>query len=115
MLFMKQLILTVQATIQDLQIHYLELTKNADIDKYKHFRYGIGFDGHDYFSHPGGGTGRNAIIFGGDMNSSTKIDNEGKDILILGKVPTQGLGEHSLSGEKMYSINFTTKLIQNFV
>ena len=30
-----------------------------------------------------------------------------KDILILGKGPTQGLGEHSLSGEKMYSINFT--------
>ena len=41
------------------------------------------------------------------MNSSTKIDNKGKDILILGKGPTQGLGEHSLSAEKMYSINFT--------
>ena len=31
-----------------------------------------------------------------------------KNILILGKGPTQGL-EHALSGEKMYSINFTTK------
>ena len=41
------------------------------------------------------------------MNSSTKIDNKGKEILILGKAPTQGLGEHSLSAEKMYSINFT--------
>ena len=41
------------------------------------------------------------------MDSSTNLDNKGKDILILGKVPTQGLGEHSLSGEKMYSINFT--------
>ena len=29
-----------------------------------------------------------------------------KDILILGKGPTQGL-EHTLSAEKMYSINFT--------
>ena len=30
-----------------------------------------------------------------------------KNILILGKGPTQGLGEHSLPAEKMYSINFT--------
>ena len=29
-----------------------------------------------------------------------------KDILILGKGPTQGL-EHTLAAEKMYSINFT--------
>ena len=41
------------------------------------------------------------------MSSSTKIDNKGKDILIVGKSTTQGLGEHSLSSEKMYSINFT--------
>ena len=40
------------------------------------------------------------------MSSSTKIDNRKKDILILGKGPTQGL-EHTLSAEKMYSINFT--------
>ena len=40
------------------------------------------------------------------MNSSTKNDNRKKDILILGKGPTQGL-EHTLSAEKMYSINFT--------
>ena len=41
------------------------------------------------------------------MNSSIHVDNKGKDILILGKSPTQGLGEHSLTAEKMYSINFT--------
>ena len=41
------------------------------------------------------------------MSLSSKIDNKGKDILIFGKGPTQGLGEHSLSAEKMYSINFT--------
>ena len=41
------------------------------------------------------------------MNSSIHIDNKGKDILILGKSSTQGLGEHSLTAEKMYSINFT--------
>ena len=40
------------------------------------------------------------------MSSSAKIDNRKKDILILGKSPTQGL-EHTLSAEKLYSINFT--------
>ena len=40
------------------------------------------------------------------MISSTKIDNRKKDILILGKGPTQEL-EHTLSAEKMYSLNFT--------
>ena len=40
------------------------------------------------------------------MSSSTKIDNRKKDILILGKDPTQGL-EQTLSAEKIYSINFT--------
>ena len=42
------------------------------------------------------------------MSSSTKIDNRKKDILILGKGPTQGL-EHTLSAKKIYSINFTQK------
>ena len=77
----------------------IKLTENSDIDKYKYFGYGIRFDGHDYFSHPSGRTGRNVIIFGVDMNSSGKID-KGKDILSLGKGPTQGLGEHSLPAEK---------------
>ena len=40
------------------------------------------------------------------MSSSTMIDIKKKDILILGKVPTQGL-EHALNAAKMYSINFT--------
>ena len=40
------------------------------------------------------------------MSSSGHIDNKKKDILVLGKEPTQGL-EHTLTIEKMYSINFT--------
>ena len=82
------------------------MIKNADIDKYKYSGYGIGFDRHGSCSSPGIGLGRNLIIFGVDMRSSTKIDNRKKDILILGEGPTQGL-EHTLSGVKMYSINFT--------
>ena len=34
------------------------------------------------------------------------IDNKKKDILVFGKEPTQGL-EHTLTAEKMYSINIT--------
>ena len=44
------------------------------------------------------------------MNSSAKIDDRKKDILILGKGPAPGV-EHTLSAEKMYSINFTEKKI----
>ena len=40
------------------------------------------------------------------MSSSPHIDNKKKDILVLGIGSTQGL-EHTLTAEKMYSINFT--------
>ena len=29
----------------------VKLTKNTDLDKCKYFGYGIGFDGHGFFSH----------------------------------------------------------------
>ena len=56
------------------------MTKNAAFDKYKYSGYGLGFDRHGFFSHPSAGTGKNVIIFGVDMSSSTKIDNRKKDI-----------------------------------
>ena len=40
------------------------------------------------------------------MGSSVHVDNKKKDILIPGKGLKQCL-EHSLTAEKMYSINFT--------
>ena len=40
------------------------------------------------------------------MSFSTHIDKKKKDILVLGRRPTQGL-EHTRTAEKMYSINFT--------
>ena len=82
------------------------LTKNADNDKYGYSGYGIGFDRKSSFSFPGGGFGQNLLIFGADMSSSAHIDNKKKDILVLGKGPTQEL-EHTLTAEKMYSFNFT--------
>ena len=41
------------------------------------------------------------------MSSSTHVDNKKKDNLIFGKGQTQGLGVHSLTAGKMYSVNFT--------
>ena len=41
------------------------------------------------------------------MNVSIHVDNKGKEILILGKGPTHGLGKHSLTADKIYLINFT--------
>ena len=94
-------------TIKNALFEAVSLTKNADVDKHKYSRYRIAFDGKGSFSFPAGGDGQNVITFGADMNYSPHIDNKGKDILILGIGPTQGLGEHSLTAEKMYSINFT--------
>ena len=85
----------------------VSITKNADIDKNKYSGYGIGFDRTGIYLLPSGRFGRNVIIFEFDMNLSIHIDNKGKNILILGKGPTQGLDEHSLTAEKMYSVNFT--------
>ena len=51
--------------------------------------------------------GNNATIFRVDMSSSDHVDNKGKDILVLGNGSIQGFGEHLLTVEKMYSINFS--------
>ena len=40
------------------------------------------------------------------MSSSANIDNKKKDILVISKWPSQGL-EHTLTAEKIHSINFT--------
>ena len=93
-------------TIKNSLFGAVTFTKNADIDKYGYSGYGIGFDRRGSFSFPGGGFGQNVLIFGVDMSSSAHIDNKKKDILVLGIGPTQGL-EHTLTAEKMYSINFT--------
>ena len=87
-------------TIKNCLFGAVTLTKNADIDKYKYSGYGIGFYRRSSFSFPGGGFGQNIIIFGADMGSSIHFDNKRKDILITGRRPTQGLGEHSLTAEK---------------
>ena len=94
-------------TLENCLFRAITLTKNTDIEKYRYSGYGIGFDRKGSFSFPGGGFGKKLIIFGVDMSSSIHADNKGKDILTLGIGPTQGLGEHSLTAERTYSINFS--------
>ena len=45
------------------------------------------------------------------MSSFAHIDNKKKDISVLGIGPKQGL-EHTLTAEKLYSINFTVTNIK---
>ena len=83
------------------------LTKNADIDKYGYSGYEIRLDyGIKFFIF-------RWWIWLKYISSSTHIDNKKRDILVLGKGPTQGL-EHTLTAEEMYSINFTVTK-RNFV
>ena len=51
-------------------------------------------------------------LIGVDMSLSVHNDNKNKDILILGKGPTQGLVDTILTGEAEYSINFSRSQIK---
>ena len=93
-------------TLKNCSFGAVTLTKNGDIDKYGYSGYIIGFDRRSRFTFPGSGFGQNVLIFGADMSSSAHIDNKKEDILVLGIETTLGL-EHTLTAEKMYSINFT--------
>ena len=80
---------------------------NADPNKHSYSGYGIGFDSRSLFSIPNFDWGKNVIIFGVHMSSSTHANNKNKDILILGKRQKQGLVNTTLTAEAEYSINFS--------
>ena len=67
----------------------VKLAKHVGIDLHKYSGYGIGCDRSE-FSSIGDDVGRNVIILGVYMNSSSHIDKNKKYILIIGKGPTQG-------------------------
>ena len=94
-------------TLQNYLFGAVELTKTADIDKYKYSEYGIGFDSRGSVSLPSRGYGRNVIIFGADLSSSSHANNKTRSILVLGKDFIQGIGGTTSYAEKMYSTNVT--------
>ena len=71
-------------TLENCLFGAVSLTKNADIDRYKYSGYGIGFDRRREFSF-GNGLGRNCIIFGADLCSSSHANNKKNNILVLDK------------------------------
>ena len=98
--------ITSDPTLENCLFGAVTLTENVNIDRYGYSGYGIGFDRKRSFSFSGGRYGQNVLIFGVDIRFSAQIYNKKKDILVLGLGPTQGL-EHTLTAEKMYSINLT--------
>ena len=96
-------------TLKNCLFGFVELTKNADPDKYKYSSYGIRFDSRPGFSFTDASVGKTVIIFGADMSSSVHIDNKNKDILILGERTTEGLDDTILKAEAKHHINFTKR------
>ena len=76
----------------------VKLTKDVDVDLYKYPEYGIRFHRKILFSIYDE-VGRNVMIFGVDMTSSSHIDDKKKKYFDS----TQRL-EHTLTAEKLYSI-----------
>ena len=52
--------------------------------------YNIGFESRSEFLSIDGSYRKNIIVFGADMSSFVRVDNKGKDILILGEELKQG-------------------------
>ena len=98
--------LNTDFTLNDCLVGSVKLTKNSDLDNYKYSGYSIEFDSRSFSSLSENTMGRNVIIFGADMSSSVHSDNKGKDILILGEGPTQGVDGTTFTTEAKYSINF---------
>ena len=96
------------STLENSLFGAVKLAKHVDVDQYKYPRYGTRLDRKRFFSHPSGRNGKNVIIFGVDMSSSTKIDNGKKVILIPGKGLTQGL-EHNLVQKKCIQLTLLRK------
>ena len=62
-------------TLENCLFGAVKSTKHPNIDQYKYSGYGIGFDREGSFS-LGNEIGRNVIIFGVDMSSSSHINNK---------------------------------------
>ena len=94
-------------TLENCLFGAASLTKNADIGQYKYSGYGIGFDRHGEFSFGNLGLGKNCIIFGADLSSSSSHDNNKKNnILVLRKDFVQGINGRTIYAEKLYEKKF---------
>ena len=87
-------------TLKNCLFGSVKLFKNDAPDKYKYSGYNIGFDSCTEFLFADGSMEKTIIIF-----EAVHIDNKIKDKLILGKGPTQGSDDVTLTAEAIYPIN----------
>ena len=69
-------------TLENCLFGAVTLTKDADIDQYKYSGYGTGFDRNAEFSFDNG-LGKNCIIFGANVSSSSSHANNKKKTIFL--------------------------------
>ena len=86
----------------------MQITKNADTNKYHYKGYGICFDESEQFSHTiaeGGRAhttlARNVIIFGADMSFSKHANNKRNNIYVMGKDYVQRINDTTIYAEKI--------------
>ena len=96
----KNYIISSYQTFESCLFGAVSLTKNADIDQYKCSGYSIGFDRGGGFSFSASGFGRNCIIFGADLSSSSSAKNKKNNILVLSKDFVQGINGTTIYAER---------------
>ena len=94
-------------TIQNTLFGAMEITKNADISKYKYKGYGICFDEGGSFSIGNINNGSNVLIFGVDESYVIHSNNKANNIYVMGDGIVQGINDTTLYAEKIYCQNFT--------
>ena len=94
-------------TVQNAFFGAMQITKNADTDRYKYKGYGICFDEGGLFSIGNINKGRNVIIFGVHEDSVIHTNNKANNIFVMGDAFVQGINDTTLYAEKIYSQKFT--------
>ena len=101
-------------TIQNALFGAMQITKNADTNKYNYKRHGICFNESKEFTHVrkrgnfnDTASARNVIIFGVDMIFSKHANNKRNNIYVMGKYYVQRINDTTIYAEKMYYRNFT--------
>ena len=87
-------------TLENYLFGAVNLSRNADIDKYKYSGYDIGFDLGEIFLFPNGKLTRNLIISAAVISSSVHIVNKKKDNFVLSEGLRQVLEDTALTVEK---------------
>ena len=98
-------------TTQNCLFGAVKLTKDVNTSNYQYKGYGICFDEGSQFSIGNIVKGRNVIIFGCDLSSSSHSANKTNNIYVLGKDFIQGIT--TIYAEKIYQTNFIENLIKN--